>query len=426
MVAKEVNLARARFEMPSVSSASATTLADGKLPSESRLEKKQGQILRANWATARNTGKPELCSLAVVRDVSGFACAVRSLLQPLLPFHSLRVSLSPPEKLCIGLESDDILTSFGQDYFATRHLWDPTPKFLELRNGAEEGSWQTHAQHLTAALGFRERFMRPEGWSNYAEIYFWHQGRFDGSICIRRTADHPDFSDTEHRLLKRLRGKLRHVVRRLRGVLEEQRERHCLQALVARTSTPMMVLDESFTPIVLNQPGHRQCLNWHHGPGADRRLKLERIAPVHPAIVAGCASLELREKRGATRRVVHPEHPSLMAVVESLDCGDKKDLAPAYAVWFSEPSLPMSDSTVRTLLSPCEWDVALQVSSGLTNREVAWLLGKSVSTVRLQMHAIFRKLGVRSRTELATRCHAAFLAQAAAKKTREKTRLIKA
>jgi len=54
-------------------------------------------------------------------------------------------------------------------------------------------------------------------------------------------------------------------------------------------------------------------------------------------------------------------------------------------------------------LTPTEQEVADLVASGLTNREAARALFLSVSTVEANLHRIYSKLGVRSRTELSRR-----------------------
>ena len=54
-------------------------------------------------------------------------------------------------------------------------------------------------------------------------------------------------------------------------------------------------------------------------------------------------------------------------------------------------------------LTPTEQKVAELVGSGLTNREVAHALFLSVSTVETNLRRIYRKVGVRSRTELSRR-----------------------
>lgn len=69
--------------------------------------------------------------------------------------------------------------------------------------------------------------------------------------------------------------------------------------------------------------------------------------------------------------------------------------APADAAGAPDPALEA--------LSAAEWRVASAVAGGLTNREVASTLFLSVKTVDFHLQQIYRKLALRSRTELAVR-----------------------
>jgi DNA-binding NarL/FixJ family response regulator len=63
----------------------------------------------------------------------------------------------------------------------------------------------------------------------------------------------------------------------------------------------------------------------------------------------------------------------------------------------------VDDSSARDVscLSQAEWRVAEAVGSGLTNREAATRLYLAVKTVDFHLQQIYRKLDLRSRTELA-------------------------
>jgi DNA-binding NarL/FixJ family response regulator len=52
-------------------------------------------------------------------------------------------------------------------------------------------------------------------------------------------------------------------------------------------------------------------------------------------------------------------------------------------------------------LTQAETEVARAVVSGLSNREIAEQRGAAVRTVAVQLHSIYRKMGISSRTELA-------------------------
>jgi DNA-binding NarL/FixJ family response regulator len=54
-----------------------------------------------------------------------------------------------------------------------------------------------------------------------------------------------------------------------------------------------------------------------------------------------------------------------------------------------------------TRLTQAEWAVARAVIAGAKNAEIAVERGRSVNTVAKQVASVFRKLGVRSRIELA-------------------------
>ena len=62
-----------------------------------------------------------------------------------------------------------------------------------------------------------------------------------------------------------------------------------------------------------------------------------------------------------------------------------------------------TDDDLRTKLSPAEHRVAEAVGKGASNKEVAGRLFISVKTVDYHLQNIYRKLGARSRTELAVR-----------------------
>jgi DNA-binding NarL/FixJ family response regulator len=65
--------------------------------------------------------------------------------------------------------------------------------------------------------------------------------------------------------------------------------------------------------------------------------------------------------------------------------------------------VPGGNTTIEELLSPAERRVAEAVAAGMSNREVASSLYVSEKTVEFHLHNVYRKLSVRSRTQLVRR-----------------------
>jgi DNA-binding NarL/FixJ family response regulator len=67
------------------------------------------------------------------------------------------------------------------------------------------------------------------------------------------------------------------------------------------------------------------------------------------------------------------------------------------------PFCPFASGGVPALhrLTPRELEISLAVARGSTNREVGQSLHMSPKTVEVHLSAVFRKLGIRSRTALA-------------------------
>ena len=65
-----------------------------------------------------------------------------------------------------------------------------------------------------------------------------------------------------------------------------------------------------------------------------------------------------------------------------------------------DPIASRGDAITEELLSPAERRVAEAVASGMSNREVAASLYVSERTVEFHLHNVYRKLKVRSRTQL--------------------------
>jgi DNA-binding CsgD family transcriptional regulator len=107
----------------------------------------------------------------------------------------------------------------------------------------------------------------------------------------------------------------------------------------------------------------------------------------------------------APRVLVLGRHDRLTRDFRERDVRTAQSLIPllsvAEALWEARPTKAVSREDLWHTLTAREREIATHAAAGLRNQEIGDACGTSVNTVRKQLVAIFRKLGVTTRTELA-------------------------
>jgi two-component system nitrate/nitrite response regulator NarP len=154
------------------------------------------------------------------------------------------------------------------------------------------------------------------------------------------------------------------------------------------------------------------------GTGMDvfRELKSKGGAPRMIILTAAIDDASLMEAKslGASGMVLKSSDPAY--IIECLDRVSRGGqwIDPELAERVQELSDTFGSSG-RPALAPRERQLVRFVRQGLRNREIAKQLGVTEGTVKVYLHAVFDKLGVSNRTELAIRADE-FLAESYVKK----------
>jgi len=154
------------------------------------------------------------------------------------------------------------------------------------------------------------------------------------------------------------------------------------------------------------------------GTGMDvfRELKAKGGAPRMIILTAAIDDASLMEAKslGAPGMVLKSSDPAF--IIECLDRVSRGGqwIDPELAERVQELSETFGSSG-RPALAPRERQLVRFVRQGLRNREIAKQLGVTEGTVKVYLHAVFDKLGVSNRTELAIRADE-FLAESYVKK----------
>jgi two-component system nitrate/nitrite response regulator NarP len=140
------------------------------------------------------------------------------------------------------------------------------------------------------------------------------------------------------------------------------------------------------------------------GSGLDvlRKLREGRRAPIVVLLTAGMDDSQLlaADRLAAEGMVLKTSDPALL-----IECMDKVRKGERFVdPEIAERMAHVKDRASRApSLTPRERDLVELVRQGLRNRDIGAKLGVTEGTVKVYLHAIFDKLGVDNRTELAMR-----------------------
>lgn len=145
-------------------------------------------------------------------------------------------------------------------------------------------------------------------------------------------------------------------------------------------------------------------VNMPDGGGLDvlRQLRTARRAPAVILLTAGMDDTQIltADKLGPEGMVLKTSDPALL-----LECMEKVRKGERWVdPEIEERTRQVKDRASRApALTPRERELIDLVRQGLRNRDIAAQLGVTEGTVKVYLHAIFDKLGVDNRTELAMR-----------------------
>ena len=249
-------------------------------------------------------------------------------------------------------------------------------------------------------------------------LAFWRGKKFAHLLSILRRFEQGDFSDAELRRLSELHADFATALRRVLKSESQHAELNARGHSLRDHHLALRVLGGNLRPTFCNPEAIEAGRRWHHGRGDSARLKRSALPKLPPQLEAACRTLRtaLAEEgrhnlqltaRALTRRLRLADGGAPEAEI----IYTKSRRAPVedgrFTVRFAAAAAPgnRAPHAVLDRLTVSEHAVAELVGAGKSNDEVAAALGLSVHTVRSHLRAIFPKLGVQSRAQLAAGLH---------------------
>jgi DNA-binding CsgD family transcriptional regulator len=258
-----------------------------------------------------------------------------------------------------------------------------------------------------------------QGWDDFVHLAFWDKNALAAVLSIRRSREQGKFRPSDRKLLEFLHPLFDMGLKRLRLLEKERNHRRSLEHFISGMPVPVMFLREDRELAFATQEAYDLCALWSRGFKIARSVNSRASISLPEEIEQACVRLLKGHERSVSEgspggpvnaeRIRHPSIPGLVARVEIHAPEQQGAFAqPSFRVTFySTVNLDGAQAELRpevvhrlSNLTTSERRVALLVAEGRRNGEVARQLGKSVRTVDFQLNTIYRKLEIRSRTEL--------------------------
>ena len=268
---------------------------------------------------------------------------------------------------------------------------------------------------------FFRKFAEPEGWDKGVSVLYWNRSEVKAMFSVYRSAAQPEFSAHDIAVLEYLYPFIGTAIDRVRLLHSERLARRGLEDFNKRLPVGLLTLDWDLRVVFANTEGLNACAQWNLGPTGARVFNSRDCFEIPAAVLAATRRLrdaieqrnpkELQAQIGDVAQVAHPDQTSLVATV-SVSNNPASSLAkPRFLIVFdtranaapgaSREARPATLTRLREL-TPREREIALLVAEGHSNDEIAAKLSKSILTIKTQLNAVFRKLGLKRRAQLIT------------------------
>lgn len=264
---------------------------------------------------------------------------------------------------------------------------------------------------------FAKRVAKKEGWDKGISFLFWDKSDVKGMFSLYRSARQPEYSDAEIRLLRQLYPFLEIALDRVSRVHSERQHRRGLEEFNKRIPIGLVLLDWELQALFANEEAQKKCLLWHQGESEARAFNARDVFAVPEELLSACEQVKDRfvvetmkgssDADSVQSSIAHPKIPGLRATVSLVSRTASSIAKPRLLVLLEHRATGQqlrvrSEAKVALLarLTPSEKELVEQVCHGLSNRELAERLCKSILTVKTQLSSVFQKLGVANRSRL--------------------------
>lgn len=253
-------------------------------------------------------------------------------------------------------------------------------------------------------------------WNEFVHLAFWRGNRPDAVLSIRRPLDQSAITAKERAFLEQLHPMVEASLRRLRAVETERSRRLVYESFLQRIPMAVMFVNTDGERLFATPEGQKQCARWNRGlrnsSESEVRLRMPNQAGLLVNELDPSSDLSSAKpvSRSGALKLRHPSLPGLALTIDRTWQVPGQQLKSCYVVTFLDEcsdEVNLREPTQKAMLalqqlSPGERRVALLVSKGMRNGEIARHMCRSRRTIESQLNSIYRKLELTCRTQLAS------------------------
>lgn len=289
---------------------------------------------------------------------------------------------------------------------------------LEANPGIRLMTWRHFAatpDELSATEPFRTYLARRD-WNFPLGLFFWQGPRLLGAWVLYRSHATGDFTDAEQALFNSLYTPVHDACLRVLKQSADRTRHQSLQRFTRELPLPYAIASLNGRLLDSNRAGREFLDRWQQDSPAVLGTHAELPDAIHQAVARQAARLnyQLKSELWAngdelTEQVAHPQHPAWQARLTMLPPRLAAPADPVILIQLNDQSRMIADPAHDSItardqlfanLTLRERELVDAVLQGLSNKEIADLLQKSVPTIKHQLNRVYAKLGIPNRKRL--------------------------
>lgn len=364
-----------------------------------------------------------LLALHAAVEVDSLWAAVKDVIRAAVPAHRVTLFLGHLGMGEARVVFTDPAIPHRDRWYAERGRDNPFIPFINAHRGIQRYRFEDVLPPPKEFRGtdFCRRVAEPEGWDKGVSMLFWGREEVRAMFSVYRAPSEGSFRDPEIAVLDYLYPFIGTAIERVQLVHSERLARRGLEEFNKRLPIGLISLDWELRVVFANPEGVKACVQWNLGPEAARIYNNRDCFALPPAVLAAARGLraaierrnpkELQGQLGDVVQVAEPAQAGYVATVSVSNAPANTLAKPRFLIVIDAgravgPAAPAlrRDAALREL-TPREREIAVLVGEGLSNREIAGQLSKSILTIKTQLNAVFRKLDLRRRAQLIPLLH---------------------